>query len=257
LSVGAQKNITLYRKYASLRHLRHHDIAEEEVKMTELTLSRVDKFLAAVASSPAARGNLVFALDATASRERTWDTACQLQAQMFQEVANIGSLSMQLAYFRGPHGVGGECKASRWIDNPADLAAAMSKIRCHAGYTQIGNILDHVSRETLHRKINAMVFVGDACEEKHTTLIEAASRLAKLNVPVFLFQEGRDPDAQRLFEEIARMTRGAYHRFDQGAAQQLRELLRAVAAFSVGGTTALERQSSAAAKYMLQQIKSR
>ena len=53
------------------------------------------------------------------------------------------------------------------------------------------------------------------------------------------------------------MTRGAYHRFDQGAAQQLRELLRAVAAFSVGGTAALERQSSAAAKYMLQQIKSR
>ena len=161
--------------------------------MAELTLSRVDKFLAGVGSKGAARGNLVFALDATASRERTWDTACQLQAHMFQEVASIGSLSMQLVYFRGPQGSSGECKASRWVDNPTDLAALMSKIGCHAGYTQIGRILDHVSREALHRKINAMVFVGDACEEKRTTLIEAASRLAKLNVPVFMFQEGRRP----------------------------------------------------------------
>ena len=60
--------------------------------MTDLATSRVDRFLAGVASRPQQRGNLIFALDATASREQTWDTACQLQAQMFREVANIGTL---------------------------------------------------------------------------------------------------------------------------------------------------------------------
>ena len=225
--------------------------------MTDLALSRVDKFLAGVSTRPASRGNLVFALDATASRERTWDTACQLQARMFQEVAMIGSLSMQLVYFRGAQDFGGECKASRWVDNPADLASIMTKIRCDAGYTQIGRVLGHVAREASRRKVSALVFVGDACEEDRDQLIEPAKQLAQLGVPAFMFQEGNERVARSRFQEIARITRGAYLAFDQGAARQLSELLRAVAAFSVGGTTALEKQSSAAAKHMLQQIKPR
>ena len=225
--------------------------------MTDLALSRVDKFLAGVSTRPASRGNLVFALDATASRERTWDTACQLQARMFQEVAMIGSLSMQLVYFRGAQDFGGECKASRWVDNPADLASIMTKIRCDAGYTQIGRVLGHVAREASRRKVSALVFVGDACEEDRDQLIEPAKQLAQLGVPAFMFQEGNERVARSRFQEIARITRGVYLAFDQGAARQLSELLRAVAAFSVGGATALEKQSSAAAKYMLQQIKPR
>ena len=169
--------------------------------MTDLALSRVDKFLAGVSTRPASRGNLVFALDATASRERTWDTACQLQARMFQEVAMIGSLSMQLVYFRGAQDLGGECKASRWVDNPADLAAIMTKISCDAGHTQIERVLSHVAREaTSERKISALVFVGDACEEERDQLIEPASRLAQLGVPAFMFQEGHDLNARNRFQ---------------------------------------------------------
>jgi hypothetical protein len=224
--------------------------------MTTIAPSRVDAFLAGVASQPQRRGNLVFALDATASREQTWDTACQLQAQMFQEVATIGALNMQLVYYRGAQSFGGECKASRWVDNPMDLATLMTKITCDAGYTQIARVLVHVSRETLQRKINALVFVGDACEEDRDQLIEPASQLAKLSVPAFMFQEGHDPTARKRFEEIARITHGAYLAFNQGAAQQLSEILRAVAAFAVGGTIALEQQSSAAAKLLLEQVKS-
>ena len=178
--------------------------------MTDLALSRVDKFLAGVSTRPASRGNLVFALDATASRERTWDTACQLQARMFQEVAMIGSLSMQLVYFRGAQDFGGECKASRWVDNPADLASIMTKIRCDAGYTQIGRVLGHVAREASRRKVSALVFVGDACEEDRDQLIEPAKQLAQLGVPAFMFQEGNERVARSRFQEIARITRGAY-----------------------------------------------
>ena len=47
------------------------------------------------------RGRLVFALDATMSRQPTWDSACALQADMFREAASIGGLDIQLVYFRG------------------------------------------------------------------------------------------------------------------------------------------------------------
>src|SRR4029077_8011790 len=57
---------------------------------------------------------LVFALDATASREPTWDLACSLQSQMFSEVATIGGLSIQLAFYRGI-----ECKASKGVGHRA------------------------------------------------------------------------------------------------------------------------------------------
>jgi hypothetical protein len=136
------------------------------------------------------------------------------------------------------------------------LAKLMTGIRCDAGYTQIARVLSHVSRETSQRKINALVFVGDACEENRDQLIEPASRLASLGVPAFMFQEGTDPVARVRFQEIARTTHRAYLTFNQGATQQLSDILRAVAAFAVGGRQALERQSSAAAKLLLQQVKS-
>ena len=72
-------------------------------------------------------------------------------------------------------------------------------------------------------KVQALVFVGDAMEEKLDDLCDAAG---ELGVPAFLFQEGDDPIAEQAFREIARLTRGAYCRFDPGAAHQLAELLR-------------------------------
>jgi hypothetical protein len=220
-------------------------------------VSRVDKFLANFSPKPRPqqRGNLIFALDATASRDSTWDKACQLQAQMFREVAVIGSLSMQLVYFRGPSKLGGECKASRWVDNPAELTSIMSKIRCDAGYTQIERVLRHACHETTQRKVDAMVFVGDCCEEGRDQLIGPAKELARLGVPVFMFQEGDDHIGQLRFREIAEITHGAYHRFDQGSARQLAELLQAVVAFAVGGVMALEKQGSASARLLLSQVK--
>src|SRR5262249_23134241 len=47
------------------------------------------------------RGRLIFALDATMSRQPTWDQACQLQAEMFREAADVGGLDLQLVYYRG------------------------------------------------------------------------------------------------------------------------------------------------------------
>src|SRR6266705_2656124 len=200
------------------------------------------------------RGRLIFALDATMSRQPTWDTACRLQAEMFREAAAVGGLDVQLVYYRGF----GECRASGWVSNGERLAQLMSRIDCRGGHTQIGKILAHARRETERKKVAALVFVGDAMEEKLDDLCHAAGELGLLGVPAFMFQEGFDPIAEQAFREIARLARGAYCRFDPGAAHQLGELLRAAAAYAAGGMRALRDLSArrdAGAIKLLQQMR--
>ncbi|MCK1419321.1 VWA domain-containing protein [Bradyrhizobium sp. 180] len=197
--------------------------------------------------APGARGRLIFALDATMSRQPTWDMACALQADMFRETAALGSLDVRLVYYRGFN----ECRATAWISDSARLATLMSKIDCRGGDTQIGKVLSEARREAVASGVRAVVFVGDAMEENADELCARAGELGMLKVPVFVFQEGHDAVAERTFREIARLTGGAWCRFDPGAAAQLRELLRAAAAYAAGGREALlelAKSASAAAK---------
>jgi hypothetical protein len=196
-----------------------------------------------------AKGRLVFALDATMSRQPTWDMACALQADMFREAAALGSLDIRLVYYRGLS----ECRATGWISDSAQLAKLMGKIDCQGGNTQIGKVLSEARREAVASGVRAVVFVGDAMEEAIDQLCAKAGELGLLKVPVFLFQEGQDAVAEQAFREIARLTGGAWCRFDPGAAAQLRELLRAAAAYAAGGREALLRLSktgSGAAKLL-------
>jgi hypothetical protein len=187
-----------------------------------------------------ARGRLVFALDATMSRQPTWDMACTLQADMFREAASLGSLDIRLVYYRGLD----ECRATGWISDSGHLARLMGKIDCRGGNTQIGKVLSETRREAVVSGVRALVFVGDAMEENVDTLCAKAGELGLLKVPVFMFQEGHDETAEQAFREIARLTGGAWCRFDPGAAAQLRELLRAAAAYASGGREALKRLSA-------------
>jgi hypothetical protein len=221
--------------------------------------TEIDAFLSQVrslASSTAAgeRGRLIFALDATMSRQPTWDSACALQAEMFNEAASVGGLDVQLVYYRSL----AECRASRWVSQAERLAELMSRIDCRGGHTQIGKVLSHARQETERKKVAALVFVGDAMEEKLDDLCHAAGELGLLGVPAFMFQEGFDPVAEKAFREIARLARGAYCRFDPGAANQLRELLRAAAAYAAGGMRALQNLSArrdAGAIKLIQQMR--
>jgi hypothetical protein len=198
-----------------------------------------------------ARGRLVFALDATMSRQPTWDMACALQADMFREAASVGSLDIRLVYYRGL----GECRATTWISDSAQLARLMSRISCQGGNTQIGKVLSETRREAVASGVRALVFVGDAMEENVDELCARAGELGLLKVPAFMFQEGQDPDAERAFREIARLTGGAWCHFDPGAASQLRELLRAAAAYAAGGREALRLSRSSGAAALLSQMK--
>lgn len=208
---------------------------------------------ALTANAGGGNGRLVFALDATMSRQPTWDMACQLQADMFREAGSIGGLDIRLVYFRGLN----ECRASPWISDTAQLARLMAKISVVGGHTQIGRVLSETRREAVKESVRALVFVGDAMEENLDELCAKAGELGLLKVPCFMFQEGSDPVAEHAFRQIARLSGGAWCRFDPGAAAQLRELLRAVAAYAAGGREALARlsQTASSARALLTQLR--
>jgi hypothetical protein len=199
----------------------------------------IDKFLADVAAAPrpaaGKRGRLIFAMDATLSRQPTWDLAIALQSEMFEVVAALGGLAVQLVYFRGR----GECRASHWTEDAAALAGLMSKVGCRGGSTQIARVLRHAAAEARSGRVGALVYVGDCMEENVDELAHLAGELGLLGLPAFLFQEGDDARAATAFREVARLSSGAYCRFDAGAAAELRALLRAVAVYASGGRTAL------------------
>lgn len=202
--------------------------------------SEVDAFLNKVATTPlqrpaGRRGRLLFAIDATASREPAWDMACQIQSEMFTSTDELGGLEVQLAFYRGF----GEMKVTPWLESPDELVRLMLKVRCLAGRTQIRKLLSHTLRETEQQKVDALVFVGDVVEEDIDELGHKAGQLGLVGTPVFIFHEGGEPVSRRAFEQVARLSGGAYCSFDAGSAQQLRELLAAVAVFSAGGRRAL------------------
>ncbi len=202
----------------------------------------VANFLKKVASTPrannaAGRNRLLFGMDATASRARLWDQAMHIQHEMFTETQSLGGLVIQLAYYQGY----GEFYASTWHSRPETLLKDMRTVQCVSGITQIARMLRHAIDETKQRKLEALVFVGDCCEEDEADIEKLAGQLSILGVPAFMFQEGYDVTAERVFRNIARITRGAYCRFDASSAQQLKELLQAVAVYAAGGRQALAR----------------
>lgn len=207
------------------------------------------------AAPASSRGRLIFALDATMSRQPTWDLAIALQGQMFDATVSLGGLDVQLVYFRGMN----ECRASPFVSGGAGLSRYMSRISVQGGNTQIGRVLTHTRDEAKRAKVGALVFVGDAVEERIDPLCAKAGELALLGVKAFMFHEGSDARVARAFGEIARLTGGAYAAFDATAPARLASLLAAAAAYAAGGRVALEARlrgaSAEAAQHLLSQMR--
>jgi hypothetical protein len=201
----------------------------------------------------AARGRLIFGLDATASRNRTWDMATTLTAGMFREASAVGSLDLQLVYYRGDR----ECRASGWVSDTDRLVKIMTKIACEPGETQIERILAHAIKETAKLQVNALVFIRDAIEESLDILAARARELGRLGAPVFMFQEGNDPGVSERFRTLRR-TRAALTRSStQGPQSNWANCLRAVARFATGGIAALEGRKDAGSTLLLGQMNKR
>src|SRR6202795_5110400 len=190
----------------------------------------VDAFLRNLRRAPkpppsGGRGRLIFALDATASREPSWDRACRIQGEMFEATAALGGLDVKLVYYRGFN----ECKASRWMSNAADLHRVMRTVSCLGGETQIERVLDHAIAETKRQRVNALVFVGDAVEENVDRLCQLAGELGLTGVPIFLFHEGDNPIVARAFQQMGRLSAGGYRALTAYGEKKGGEVLRLTA----------------------------
>lgn len=217
----------------------------------------IDRFIDQAAKTPVAarrEGRLIFALDATASRQPTWDTACQLQSELFLATRDLGGLAIQLVYYRGFK----EFHASPWLTNTDRLLTEMNRVTCLGGHTQIARVLKQALRETRDQPVKAVILVGDCCEEKADDLCQLAGELGLLRTPVFTFQEGHDTDAQRVFQQIAQLSGGAHVPFDHRSPAVLKDLLGAVAVYATGGKKALEQfqaRHTGEVKRLTQQLK--
>jgi hypothetical protein len=194
---------------------------------------------------------LLFAVDATASRQPTWNQATRLQQEMFSATEGIAQLSVQLCYYRGFQ----EFYASRWLRDAGALSLLMSSVSCEGGHTQITRLLRHALKEHSKLPVRGVVFIGDALEENPDTLCDLAGQCRMRKLPLFLFQEGHASRVEKTFKTMSKLSGGAWARFDGHSAQILASLLGAVASYAAGGTAALENSSTEGAKLLLQQLK--
>lgn len=224
----------------------------EKTPQKRSSSSEIASFLRAAGEVAKPRGGrLIFALDATMSRQPTWDSAMVHQASMFDAVGKTGDLAVQLVYFRGLD----ECRSSKWVINARALRDLMLAISCLAGHTQIGKVLKHAAAETAKKPVAAVVYIGDAIEENLEMLCQKAGELGVRGVRCFFFQDGLDITAERGFREMARLTGGAYLRLGPDSGKELAELLGAVALYARGGLKALSESSSGQARLLLEQMK--
>jgi hypothetical protein len=209
---------------------------------TKSTPAEVEAFLREVAKTPlnpkgtVPGGRLLYAMDATARREPSWNQACNIQGEMFTATNELGGLKVKHCFYRGFR----ELMTSGWCNGSARLLQRMEQVRYAAGITQIDRLLCYAKREAARLRVDAMVFIADSMEEDINQIGASAAHLGLLSVPVFVFQEGFDQSAERSFREIARLTKGAYCRFDPSRAKQFGVLLGAVAVYASGGHDALE-----------------
>jgi hypothetical protein len=230
------------------------DAASKDVATDRSNTSEISAFLKdARKTDPTGSGRIIFALDATLSRQPTWDRAMRLQASMFETVSQAGGsggLSVQLVYFRGYN----ECRASKWVIRSNALRDLMTGIDCRGGQTQIGKVLAHARKESTKSKVDALIFIGDAAEENIDALCQKAGELGIKGTRCFFFQEGIDREAERAFREMARLTKGAYFRLGSDSAKELAELLGAIAVYAKGGLKALQASRKTPERKLLGQM---
>ena len=206
---------------------------DKKRELSSVNLSEVESFLEKVARTPVPRdagksGRLIFALDATASRQATWDISMDIQAQMFSESSMIGRLSVQLVYYQ-------------FSSDSAYILKDMAGVYCVGGRTQICRVLHHALEQHNKERVDALVLVGDACEENIDLVCDLAGQMGVSNLPAFTFHEGYDADGRQAFAEISRLSGGVFSEFDSSSPEILRRLLAEVAVFAVGGRKELNR----------------
>ena len=201
------------------------------------------------------RPRLLFAMDATASREACWNIAKEITGAMFEAVP--GELDVALAYHSG----GRLQEMTPFSSEARAFLDKVQAVRCSAGRTALNEILDKAAQAP---GIKAIIYIGDCFEEDSREAIELAQQLKLKGVRCFIFHDtssqaqGYDIKAARTaFEQIAQITGGAILPFDESSPNLVKELLAAIALYAAQGIKALKQQTKLlpAARLLLEQMK--
>lgn len=196
------------------------------------------------------RPRLIFAIDATASREPSWNAARQVTDSLF--TALPGALDIALAV----HGGSFLHTFTDFSANPGALRDRAAGITCLTGRTQLLPIL---SRALSNPGVRVVLYIGDVFEESPMRARRLADAMGARGITLIVLHDTVDWQARRdaeLFADLARRTGGCVLPFDASAVQRLRDLLQAVAFYAVGGTELLaqKRADLPAAELLLQHL---
>jgi len=194
-------------------------------------------------------------------RSPGWDRAKLLQRQIFDAAAGSG-LEMKFAFF-GPDDAAGvrRCRiTTRWITDPDNMADIMDRAECDCGcYVYIRDVLGQAVKENEDRPMRAVFIIGDAFHDDQDGLNEAAisaNQLRRAGTRLFLIQQGNDPITARGLQYVARVSGGAYFRFDPRTQErQFSEMWEAMSAYTTGGEEAVKAMGVPAATLLLEHLK--
>ena len=172
----------------------------------------------------------VFALDATASREPSWDRACG-SSEMFEATAASEGWKSSSSSIAGSRNEGEPLDEHRRRFAPRHALGV-----CVGGETQIERVLAAHPRNQ-EPSVRALVFVGDAMEKNIDRLCHLAGELGN-GVPIFCFRKATPERRQRPSTDGAAV-RGERPAGSMASADRLKGPLGAVAVYAAGGYRAL------------------
>ncbi|MFL5284310.1 MAG: hypothetical protein ACJ8AW_25800 [Rhodopila sp.] len=189
--------------------------------------------------TPPPRPRLVFAVDATASREPAWAAARRVTDALVKALP--GELDVALAV----HGGGRVHTFTPFTSNANTLRDRAAGITCVSGLTRLLPIL---SASLKASAVRVVVYVGDVFEESLPQGRQIADSMAAQGIKLIVLHDTADPAARRdaeMFWDLARRTGGCVLPFDANASDRLRDLLAAVAVYAVGGEKLLRERRDA------------
>lgn len=175
------------------------------------------------------RPRLVFAVDATASREPAWAAARQVTDALVSALP--GALDVALAV----HGGARVHTFTAFTNDANRLRDRAAGVACQAGSTRLLPILSASLRQP---GVRVVVYIGDVFEESISQGRRMADAMGANATKLIVLHDTADPAARRdaeVFWDLAKRTGGCVLPFDASAPGRLRDLLSAVAVFAVGG----------------------
>ncbi len=175
------------------------------------------------------RPRLIFAVDATASREPAWTAARQVTDVLVKALP--GALDVALAV----HGGSRVHTFTAFTSDANTLRDRAAGVSCVAGTTRLLPIL---SASLKHPSVRVVIYIGDVFEENLQRGRHIADAMGAQNTKLIVLHDTADPAARRdaeVFWDLAKRTGGCVLPFDAAASGRLRDILSAVAVYAVGG----------------------